>query len=92
MALSHIGTVFLPAQFCSILHTWTVVGFGEMMDSEALVWGDGLERRGRQESQSGDGRNGMLMGGELRQQQVSMWRICTGCECAAWLFPGGGKP
>ncbi|MXQ94524.1 hypothetical protein E5288_WYG021617 [Bos mutus] len=32
------------------------------MDSEALVWGDGLERRERQQSQSEDGGNGMLMG------------------------------
>jgi len=50
------------------------------MDSEALVWGDGLERRERQESQSEDGGNGMLMGGELRQQQVSMQRIWTQTE------------
>ena len=50
------------------------------MDSEALVWADRLERRERQESQSGDGGNGMFMGGEIRQQQVSMQRIWTQTE------------
>ena len=39
-----------------------------------------MERREKQEFQSGDGGNGMLVGGELRQQQVSMWRIWTQTE------------